>query len=76
MNRGAVQIQLRMGLTRRKRATFWLIVVAIIGSPVIGTELYLRHLGLGDPIIAETRPFTGQVLGAGPDRECKKGETA
>lgn len=38
----------------RVRAVFLVVVVAVLVAPVIGAELYLRHLGLGDPILYYT----------------------
>lgn len=38
-------------MSRLKRAVFWLIIGALLCSPVILAELYLRSIGLGTPVL-------------------------
>src|SRR3954468_4589367 len=40
-----------MAVSRRIRIAFWTITAVLLLAPLVGTEIYLRHLGLGDPIL-------------------------
>ncbi len=43
-----------MAASRRTRIAFWTIAVVLLLAPLAGAEIYLRHLGLGDPILFYT----------------------
>src|SRR5262245_54791260 len=38
-------------MTRMRRVAYWLVIAAIVVSPVVAAEVVLRHAGLGHPIL-------------------------
>jgi hypothetical protein len=43
-----------MPVSRRTRLVFWMMLAALLLAPAAGAEIYLRSLGLGDPILFYT----------------------
>jgi lysophospholipase L1-like esterase len=41
-------------MSKGKKAVFWVVLGAIILSPIVVAELVLRHVGLGNPVLYQT----------------------